>query len=446
MASPVDTARSAVRWGLKHGISGAVIRSGYRHGDVQSRLFLDPATREDPYPTYREIRDAGPFLQGRLTLLTARHATCSAVLRSDAFGVGFNGERLPPLPRRAFAWAQRSMPIGPVDPPSMLAVDAPDHTRYRRLVSKVFTARAVESLRPMIEERCSGLLDGLAAAGDPVDLVSGYCSLLPVTVITEILGVPVRMREQFLAWGAAAAPTLDIGLSYRQHRRTEAAIRESNAWMRGHFRRLREAPGDDLLSRLVHLEDGGDALTDDEVLATSGLLLAAGFETTVNLLGTGSWLLRRHPDQLDHLLADPLLWRNAVEEALRYDAPVQTTGRLCRRQTEIDGRVIPAGAFVVTLLGGANRDPEMFTDPDAFDVRRPNAREHLAFSSGAHYCMGAALARLEGEIGLRALFRRFPQLELAGAPRRRSTRVLRGFDALPVRLVGGSRAAQPPSG
>jgi len=238
------------------------------------------------------------------------------------------------------------------------------------------------------------------------------------------------MREQFLRWGAAAAPTLDIGLPLRRYAVTEAAVRHGNTWMRGHLRRLKADPGDDLLSRLVHLDDG---LTEDELVATAGLLLAAGFETTVNLIGTGAALLMTHRDQLSALGADPGRWPNAVEEILRYDSPVQNTGRICRTETEIAGRRIRPHQVVSVLIGGANRDPAVFDDPDRFDVTRANARDHLAFSGGVHFCLGAALARLEGEIALKTLFTRFPGLAPAGEPHRRGTRILRGYDHLPVR-------------
>jgi cytochrome P450 len=305
----------------------------------------------------------------------------------------------------------------------MLVTDPPDHTRYRRLVAKVFTARAIEGLRPKIERTCDELL-----RDKPADLVADYAALLPVTVIAEILGVPLDMRRQFLAWGNAAAPTLDLGLPLLTYRRTELNIKQTNAWLRGHFARLRREPGDDLLSQLVRLDD----LTEDELLATAGLLLAAGFETTVNLLGTGAGLLMAHPEQLAILRDEPHRWPGAVEEALRYDSPVQVTARVCRRGTEVAGNAIAPGHVVMAMLGGANRDPAVFADPDRFDVTRANARDHLSFSGGVHYCLGAALARLEGEIGLRMLFERYPDLRLDGIPRRRTTRVLRGFESMPV--------------
>ncbi|HEU4425731.1 MAG TPA: cytochrome P450 [Pilimelia sp.] len=426
---------TVVRWATRHGLARLGMGAAARKGDPQARFFLDAAVRRDPYPFYERTRQAAPLVRGHLMWTTARHDVATAVLRGSAFGVGFPERRLPAPVAFVGRLGRRRMPIGPVDPPSMLVVDPPDHTRYRRLVSKVFTARAIEGLRPRIEQRCAELLDGVqraGRAGGAVDLVAHYAALLPVTVIAEILGVPVQMRQRFLEWGETAAPTLDLGLTFRQYRRTEIAIWQSNEWMRGHFARLRAEPGDNLLSQLVHLE--GDGLTDTELLATAGLLLAAGFETTVNLLGSGAALLMHHRDQLELLRADPGRWPNAIEEILRYDSPVQNTGRICRTETEVAGVRLRPGHIVGIMLGGANRDPAVFSEPDRFDITRANAREHLSFSAGPHYCLGAALARLEGEIALRALFDRYPDLTPAGEPHRRPTRVLRGYAALPVRL------------
>ncbi|MER7274156.1 cytochrome P450 [Dactylosporangium sp. NPDC000244] len=416
---------TAVRWATKHGFMRAGINAAARKGDEQARFFTDPAVRADPYPFYRGIRETAPLVRSRLMWATARHDLAGAVLRHEAFGVGFSDRPLPAPIGLMFRFSRRSSPIGPVDPPSMLVTDPPDHTRYRRLVSKVFTARAIEGLRPRIEQTCADLL-----RDKPADLIADFASLLPVTVIAEILGVPLDMRQKFLAWGNAAAPTLDLGLSFATYRQTEINIRHVNDWMRGHFARLRREPGDDLLSQLVRLDD----LSEDELLATAGLLLAAGFETTVNLLGTGAWLLMRHPEQLAILREQPQRWGNAVEETLRFDSPVQVTARVCRKATEFGGEAIEPGHVVMAMLGGANRDPEVFPDPDTFDVTRTNAREHLSFSGGVHYCLGAALARLEGEIGLRMLFERYPDLRIDGEPHRRTTRVLRGFESLPVTI------------
>jgi cytochrome P450 len=325
--------------------------------------------------------------------------------------------------------------LGPIEPPSMLVVDPPVHTRYRKLVTRAFSARAVAALRTRVEHIAEELLDELAPAGDgTVDLVAHYASLLPATVIAEMLGAPVGMRRQFLDWGAGASLSLDIGLSYRDFRRSEHDLAALHQWMLGHFAQIRRAPRDDILSALVAAHDEGGQLSTDELSSIAMLLLAAGFETTVNLLGNGTVLLARHPDQLDLLRAQPAGWANAVDEILRYDSPVQRTGRVALRDTEVAGHQVRAGSLIILLLGGANRDPAVFPDPDRLDVQRAEAGEHVAFSSGVHYCLGAALARMEGEIGLQALFRRFPDLALAGPPHRRPTRVLRGYDAIPVNL------------
>jgi cytochrome P450 len=429
-----------VRWGTRHGIARAALSLGARRGEVQANIIMNPEVRKNPYPAYEDLRARGRIVRGRLGLLSVDHEVCRTVLGSPAFGVAMNPAALPRAFQRALTLTADDLAIGAIDPPSMLAVDPPDHTRYRRLVSKVFTPRAIENLRPRVADLADDLLDSLEATPS-ADLVSQYARLLPVTVIAEILGVPADMRPRFLAWGERAAPSLDLGLGYRAFREAEDGIRSINGFMYGHFERLRRNPGGDILSQLVHLDVDGEQLTGRELAATASLLLGAGFETTVNLIGNGTVLLLRHPDQLAVLRDDPAGWPNAVEEVLRYDSPVQNTARLCRTPTTVAGRDIAAQTMLVTFLGGANRDPKVFGNPDVFDVRRANAREHLAFSAGVHYCLGAALARLEGEVALQRLFDRFPDLELLGEPHRRPTRTLRGYDALPVSLGTRRRAS-----
>jgi cytochrome P450 len=389
--------------------------------------------RADPFPFYEQVRAQGPLSRGRLAWTTADHAVCSTVLRSEDFRVGPDEDTLPAVARRLLVWSRNPQAPGPVDPPSMLAVEPPDHTRYRRLVSKVFTARAVEGLRARTQEIADDLLDRLEGR-DRAELVETYAALLPVAVISEVLGVRPADHGTVLRFGNEGARSLDVGLSYRQFRAVDDAVRGFQGWLGGHLDQLRREPGDDLLSQLVRIEDEGQRLDDTELRATAGLLLAAGFETTVNLLGSGTALLLQHPDQVALLREEPALWRNAVEEALRLEGPVQMTGRMAARDTELAGQTVRSGGLVLTYLAGANRDPAVFPDPHVFDVRRANARDHLTFSAGRHFCLGAALARLEGEIGLRSLFERYPDLALDGPGRRRTTRVLRGWEALPVRL------------
>jgi cytochrome P450 len=430
------TAPQAIRWAARHGIARTVLNRHARRGNLDARLMTDLSLREDPFSSYDAIRARGPLSRGPFASTSASHEVCGAILRSDQFGVELRPQQLPGLARRVIA-VSRGGVLTPVDPPSMLAVDPPTHTRYRRLVSKVFTPRAIEALRPRMESLATKLLDDLAASArtGPVDLVERYAALLPVTVIAEILGVPTSMRDQFLHWGNGAAVTLDIGIRLGEFRRAESDLTAMRSWMTEHFRRLRQDPGDDLLSQLVQVQDAEGGLTELELAGTAMLLLGAGFETTVNLIGNGTVQLIRHPDQLARLQEQPELWGNAVEEVLRYDSPVQRTARVAMADTEVAGQSISSGSLVACLLGGANRDPDVFDDPHAFDVGRSNAREHLSFSAGVHFCLGAALARMEGQIGLQTLFDRFPDLALAGNPHRRGTRVLRGYDRIPVRLT-----------
>ncbi|SDF50591.1 hypothetical protein SAMN05660662_2404 [Blastococcus aurantiacus] len=434
------TVRDTVRWAATHGAMRLAIRAQVRRGNPDAEVLSDPAVREDPYGHYERLRTAEPFGRGAFARVSVHHDVCTEVLRSDDFGVigGARPEGLPPVLRTVLRLAGPRKSIGPIDPPSMLAVDPPEHTRYRRLVSRAFTARAVAHLRERTGQIAAELLDDLerdAAAGRPVDLVARYASLLPVTVISEMLGVPVAMREQFLAWGDGATPSLDMGLSLTTHRSVERNLAELDAWFRGHLGRLRQDPGDDLLSQLATLvDDDGSGLTEKELVATAALVFGAGFETTVNLIGNGAALLFAAPDQRRLLLDDPSLWPNAVDEMLRVESPVQRTGRRVKRDTTVRGVHLREGELVLLGLAAANRDPEMFEDPHRFDVTRGNARDHVAFSSGIHFCLGAALARMEGEVALRALFERFPDLSLAGAGTRRRTIILRGYESLPVTL------------
>jgi cytochrome P450 len=424
--------RTVVRWAVRHGTVRIGIAAAALRGDQQARFYTNPSTLDDPYPFFRQIRDQGSLVPGGIFWCTARHAVTHELMHNDAFVVANNRKQngprvLAPLHRLG----QSGAPVGPVDAPAMLAVDPPEHTRYRRLVSKVFSRRAIDALQAKVEEHCERLLDRMHGR---VDLVESYAYPLPLAVIGDLLGVPPAMQPRILVWSKAIAPALDLGLSLTVFRRLERAVQQSNAWMLAHLQQVRRNPGDDLLSQLVQPDAEGQCLTDEELLATAGLLLNAGFETTAGLLSMGTELFIRHPEQLDLLRASPDLWTNAVEEILRYDTPIQNASRICAAPTHLSGVPMRPGAMVVAMLGGANRDPEVFPDPDRFDITRPNAREHVAFAAGRHHCLGAALARLEGRIALRALFSRHPRIKLAGEPSRRPTRVLRGYRTLPVDL------------
>ena len=432
-----DVASAAVRWGLGHALPRMAIRGSAKRGDLHGRLIMATSTSDGaPLELFDEIRADGPLHRSKFAFVTASQPVVKEVLTSNDVRAGVDfGSASGPLARLS-TWAFDQAPIGPLTPPSLLVTEPPDHTRYRRLVTRVFSVKAVQGLRERTEEIAEQLLDDLAStASGHVDLVERYCAQLPVTVIAEILGVPERDRHRVLAFGEGAAPSLDLGLGWSSFRRTEASLTEFEAWLRGHLRSVSANPGDDLLSQLVTArDDRGVGLTEAELMATAGLVLAAGFETTVNLLGNGIALLHQHPDQLALLRERPELWTNAVDEVLRFDPPVLLTGRTVVADTEFSGVPVPRGAVVTTLLAGANRDPEVFTDPDRFDVARENADQHVSFSSGRHYCLGAALARMEGEVGLRSIFERFPDLHVTEGARRRETRILRGYAELPARL------------
>jgi cytochrome P450 len=435
-----ERVKPVVRWTLGHQVPMTALRRVARTGDLHARLVF--ASRSgDPAPLFDEMHAAGPLYRGTFAYVTGSLPVVREVLSSNDFRTGVEVARADGPVGRAFRWASQTDFLGPLQPPSLLVTEPPAHTRYRKLITRVFSARAVEKLRQRTVEIATGLLDDLEGA-DVVDLVEQYCTLLPVTVIAEILGVPLSERSRVLAFGAAAAPSLDLGLSWRQFRSVESALRAFDSWLADHLGRLRAGGGDDLLSQLVAAREDGVGLDERELKATAGLVLAAGFETTVNLLGNGIALLRAHPEQLETLRATPSLWPNAVDEILRYDPPVLLTGRSAARDTVVAGTPVPEGALVTTVLAAANRDPSVFTDPGRFDVTRANAKEHVSFSAGRHFCLGAALARMEGEVGLRLLFERYPDLQTLPGASRRPTRILRGYEHLPVRLGARADAAR----
>ncbi|MDP2773462.1 MAG: cytochrome P450 [Nocardioides sp.] len=428
-----SAAQLAARWGLEQAVPWTAMRAQARAGDLHARAMVEAnRSQEMPIEIFDEIRAAGRLHRSRLSFVTARLDTVKEVLGSPDVRAGID-RRSGPM-ARVGAWAQLSAPMGPLRPPSLLAIEPPDHTRLRKLVTRVFSAKAVQQLEYRTEQIAEQLLDDLPR-GDDVDLVEMYCARLPVLVICEILGVPLDEVDRVRAFGAGAAPSLDVGLSLSELIRVERSLRQFDDWLATHVRRARRSPGQDLLSQLVAArDDDGIALTDAELRNTAGLVLAAGFETTVNLVGNGISLLAQHPDQRAAAVADDSSWTNVVEEVLRFDPPVLLTGRTVVRDTQIASVPVPEGALVTTLLAGANRDPEVFQDPHRFDIFRPEAKEHVSFSSGRHYCLGAALARMESRVALRQLHQRHPRLEIRPGAQRRPTRILRGYLRLPTSL------------
>ncbi len=428
--------KERLHWVAMHGFIRFAAAIGVRRGDMPARLIADPAVAADPVPFYDELQAVGPLVKGRVTYLTADHALAHELLRSDDFRVVIFGSNLP-APMRWLERRTRDDLLHPLRAPSLLAVEPPDHTRYRKTVSAVFTPRAVAALRDRVEQSAADLLDELAGESGVVDIVKRYCSQLPVAIISDILGVPEQDRRRVLEFGELAAPSLDIGLPWPQYRSVQEGIAGFSSWLTDHLRRLRRAPSDNLMSQLIQTAESGSAetyLDETELQAIAGLVLAAGFETTVNLLGNGIRMLLDAPQHLDTLRRRPELWPNAVEEILRLDSPVQMTARMALNDVVVAGTQVKRGELVLVYLAAANRDPSVFPDPHRFDIERPNAGRHLAFSGGRHFCLGAALARAEGEVGLRTFFDRFPEVRAAGAGSRRDTRVLRGWSSLPVAL------------
>jgi cytochrome P450 len=423
--------KQRIRWLAMHGVVRASSRLLARRGDPQGRMIADPAVRANPAAFTDELRAMGPIVKCRLMYITVDHKIANDLLRADDFQVIAMGSSMP----KPLQWViDRTDPglLHPIEPPSMLAVEPPEHTRYRKLVSSVFTPRAVAALRDRVQDTANALLHEIDDG--TVDIVERYCSQLPVTVIGDILGVPDEARPRILEFGELGAPSLDMGVSWKQYRQVYRGIEGFNNWLSNHLHELRRNPGDDLMSQIIQASDEGARLSHEELLATAGLVLAAGFETTVNLLGNGIRMLLDSPEHLETLAARPELWPTAVEEILRLDSPVQMTARVASKDTDVAGTTVRRGEGVIIYLAGANRDPKVFTDPHRFDIERDNAGKHLSFSGGRHFCLGAALARAEGEVGLRTFFERFPDARLAGNGSRRETRVLRGWSSLPITL------------
>ncbi len=331
--------KERLHWFAMHGFIRGAATLGARRGDVQARLIADPAVAADPVRYYDEVRAQGKLVKGRVAYLTADHALAHELLRSDDFRVLIFGSNLP-TPLRWLERRTRDDLLHPLRAPSLLAVEPPDHTRYRKTVSAVFTPRAVAALRDRVEQTAAELLDRLAGESGVVDIVGRYCSQLPVSIISDILGVPESERSRVLEFGELAAPSLDIGLPWRQYRSVQRGIAGFSAWLAEHLQQLRLYPSDNLMSQLIQTAESGSAetyLDEKELQAIAGLVLAAGFETTVNLLGNGIRMLLDAPEHLDALRRRPELWPNAVEEILRLESPVQLTARMALNDVEMAG-------------------------------------------------------------------------------------------------------------
>jgi len=395
--------------------------------------LFDPHRVADPYPTYAWLRENRPVWRPvERVYVLSRHEDCAAVLRDPRFGRREGGR----LGLRRLG-QDAGMPAEPPAVRSFLMLNPPDHTRLRRLVSRAFTPARVRDLGPRIEAIAAELIKTASASTGPVDLIEALASPLPVTVISELLGVPSADYDRLVAWSDALARGLDPAflIPAEDRERQQAARAEFGAYLADLIAERRRSPGDDLVSALASVTDGGDVLSEEELIATCILLLVAGHETTTSLIGSAVLGLIQHPDQLARLRAEPELMAGAVEEFLRYDPPVQLTARVALTEAGIGALPAPAGAAALMLVGAANRDPSLCADPERLDITRPPTH-HVSFGQGIHFCLGAPLARLETQIVLRLLLERPDELRLAGQPAWKENTVLRGLRYLPVAVHG----------
>jgi pimeloyl-[acyl-carrier protein] synthase len=385
--------------------------------------LFSPDALANPYPAYHAMRE-----RGRVQRTSSGHwfvtgyEEVSRLLTDQRFGeaAGRGG-------RIRLSRTTREGPhqlLGRVD--TMLSVDPPEHTRLRRLVSKAFTPRSMQKMRPHIQKIMDELLDGVAGRAE-FDLVSEVSWPLPIIVIAEMLGIPREDRERFKRWSDAMVATL--GGDYSSLDEARRSNEELVEYVSGVIAQRRKEPRDDLISRLVAAEESGQKLTEDEMLGTIALLLVAGNETTTHLISNGMLLLLHHPDEVARLRADTSLLPSAVDEMLRCTGPVHTTRRTARTDVDLDGNEIRRGEVVIGVLAAANRDPQKYADPDRFDVGR-NPTDHVAFGDGIHFCLGASLARLEAEVAVGTLLQRFPALRLVEEPEWGGNFAIRGVTSL----------------
>ncbi len=386
----------------------------------------DPAFLADPYPVFAALRSAGPvhWHEGFGLAVAVSHEACSAVLRDRSAGRLWR-DKEPAAAFPAFNLLHQN---------SLLENEPPRHTQLRRLISTAFGRGHTERLRPWVGALADRMVTALAAAiaaDGSADLLTHLAAPLPVEVIAELLGVPAEDRHRLQPWSNAIVKMYEYDLPAARAAEAEAAAAEFVDYLRALADDRTAHPGDDLISDLVSVRDGTDRLTGDELLGTAVLLLMAGHEATVNVIGNGMLALLTHRSEWTRLVADPELLPTAVEELIRFDAPLQLFERTATAETTVAGYALKPGDKIAALLGAAARDPLVFTDPDRLDVgRTPNA--HLGFGAGIHYCVGAPLARVEIAAALTALTKRLPDLRLAGTPERRSEFVIRGLHTLPV--------------
>ena len=392
----------------------------------------DPDFLADPYPAYAELRALGRvrYFEPTNQWLVPHHADVSALLRDRRLGRTYQhrfthedfGRTAPPAEHE---------PFHTLNDHGMLDLEPPDHTRIRRLVSKAFTPRTVEQLKPYVRDLAGELVAGLVEAGGG-DLLADVAEPLPVAVIAEMLGIPESDRAQLRPWSADICGMYELSPSEDTAKRAVRASVEFSDYLRELIAHRRAEPGEDLISGLIAAYDEGDRLTEQEMISTCVLLLNAGHEATVNVTGNGWWALFRHPEALARLRADPSLVPTAIEELMRWDTPLQLFERWVLEDVEIHGFHVPRGAELGLVFGSANRDPAVFDAPDELRIdRQPNP--HLTFGAGIHFCLGAPLARLELETSVATVLRRLPTIEPADEPRWKPGYIIRGLESLRVR-------------
>ena len=393
-------------------------------GDPYAGVMASPPGR-DPYPMYEKVRAKGDMVRSRMgAYVTPSREICDSVLRDNRFITAtFDEASLGP---KVELVQNGEKIVNPVQD-SFLMMNPPDHTRLRKLVQPFFTPRALKDRTESIQKIVRNYLDKL---DDRFDVVSEFASQVPIQVIADLLGVPDDHKEIFARWGSSLAETLDGVWSHKQLKNLHATIIEYNDFIDVLIDERRRDPKDDIVSHLVTRHDD---LSREDLVATTGLLLFAGFETTVNLISNGVLKAFENPHTVAPLAQSPEYAEGFVEEVLRLDPPVQYTIRWPKERLELAGVSLPKGMPVMLMLAAANRDPRVFKDPLKFDPTRSNAREHLAFSAGIHYCIGAGLSRIEGAVALHELFKRFPNLAPDGPMARRKSKLIRGALRLPVR-------------
>ncbi|MGW1738578.1 cytochrome P450 [Nocardia sp. NPDC001965] len=411
------------------------LRTSTALGDPVASI-LDLPRGADGHTHYERIRARGDLVRGRSGLcMTASHAVSNEVLRDNRFRVAPTSAvrlRLRPLPGQ-----RTDFLVHPLDD-SLASANPPEHTRLRKLVAPLFGAAQMRARRDFVEELVDRQLDALDTT-EPVDLIDTFALRIPSLVIAELLGLPATDHDHFARWGIEFGATVDGARGARERRRTQVLLAELTDYFAAAVAARRAEPGPDLITALTAAVDEG-AMTEAGLVSTCQALLIGGFVTTANIIGNAMIALSASPDQHEMFAAEPDLAAAVVEETLRWEAPAQYSVRVVGEPLELAGRELTKGTPVVALLAAANRDPAVFTHPGRFDIARPNARDHLSFAAGAHYCLGAGLARMEGEIALRGLFRRFPRIHAVGEPAYCPSRVIRGPQRLLVRTHDRARS------